>query len=1230
MEKKQVFISHRLRPDKEKADAVCRFLEENGYPCWIAPRDEVGGQDYPKQIVNAIDECAVLVLIGTANVNDSEHIESEISRAFDGRKTIIPFCFDSFAFSPSLDYFLRNKHRIDVYNGSDDAFAELLRSVRDGIAAGQHAAQHGDAPTPESVPAAASAPAADWGDAPPHTDIFGRQAELERLSAWRKEGGQIFCLVGAGGIGKSTLARNWADALVSESDAVVWISFKNRPELSAVFRKIHQLLQPSRTIPPRSAEAHIDDVVNALRQKRAVIVLDNLESIMQSGDGTGELIEDFLPLRRFLNRFADTASASAVLLTTREKPTCIEDLETAKPNVCHSVRLTGLSLPAVAALVKRHGLTYRTDESLQKFAAHHGGSPYAISICAFTIQNDFGGSIDEYIHSDHPLPSRLMNLLDTQVERLSELQRMLLFRLAVERVPVSAEHLQRALRHRYFDTDVQAAIDGLRQKSLLEAPNEKGLYFIQNVLSDYATDRICREMTRGVVQILRKMQAEETHPVLRDVPVITANASHEIRDAQMRTIAKPLYTTVSAMYSGSRLRKDLIQAVRALGNDPYTVGYCAGTLVNLLLLHTPDLNGTDFSGLCLWSCDFERADLIDTDLRNCDLQYSRFREVLAAVNAVAFADNVNRICFGTSDGMVHSRDVRSDADVAKKIHEGYVRGMAYSASDRALLTAGADKTLHILDPETLFDRSDPIAETDALRFVAVSSDGRRKVWGGEHGLLVQADANGILRQTDPSRELIRGGCIAGDQLCYVTESGTVRCGKFGEPISRMRSAILPGEPLWCVASADGEWLVSGKQGKVHRFDSELREIGPDFEPAGSPVWHIGVAASSVVLATSSGALLFCGRQDGRILYRVPAHENWIRALAVDADGGRIASGSADQSVRIYREKTRELLFDMEGASLNLLAVADTGTTTAAGGTDGMLHCWDNEKGTARRICRPYDCWIRSMAYSPALRQIAIGYANGTVELWDPASDRFLPLGVQPGGDVWCLDFHPQQAKLVSAGEDGSVCEWKRDALGNWNRKEIHRFGRWAISCRYSADGETVACGDGLGNIVLIRADGKTALPCQAGADQAWGLAWTRGGLVVAERSTAVRIWDGVPSPSPTAISLSSGCANWCAACAPQNDAVWIAGDGGCLCRVQGGRITRNKIAEGRLQAICASPADGTLVTVGYNGTVLRLSPEGEPVRQYFPDRQYSRLNVSGATGLTEPQRSSIIQFGGIG
>ena len=70
-----VFISHSAK-DKATADAVCAMLESNGIRCWIAPRDVIPSMEWGEAIIDAIEQCRIMVLVFTANANESPQIRN--------------------------------------------------------------------------------------------------------------------------------------------------------------------------------------------------------------------------------------------------------------------------------------------------------------------------------------------------------------------------------------------------------------------------------------------------------------------------------------------------------------------------------------------------------------------------------------------------------------------------------------------------------------------------------------------------------------------------------------------------------------------------------------------------------------------------------------------------------------------------------------------------------------------------------------------------------------------------------------------------------------------------------------------------------------------------------------------------------------------------------------------------------------------------------------------------
>ena len=111
--KSDVFISYSHR-DKDVADATCAALEGAGIGCWIAPRD-VGPGEYATNIVRAIGECRVFLLVFSLETNQSTQVRKEIERAVSKDRMIIPLRVEDAKPAEALEYYLSDVHWMDAF-----------------------------------------------------------------------------------------------------------------------------------------------------------------------------------------------------------------------------------------------------------------------------------------------------------------------------------------------------------------------------------------------------------------------------------------------------------------------------------------------------------------------------------------------------------------------------------------------------------------------------------------------------------------------------------------------------------------------------------------------------------------------------------------------------------------------------------------------------------------------------------------------------------------------------------------------------------------------------------------------------------------------------------------------------------------------------------------------------------------------------------------------------------
>ena len=120
-----IFISYSSK-NKAIADAVCHKLEERKMKCWMAPRDIMPGANYAEELINAIDESKLFVLIFSKDSNQSQHVLRECERAVSHGIPIIPFRISDVLPGAALQYFIGPQHWLDAITAPCEAHINRL------------------------------------------------------------------------------------------------------------------------------------------------------------------------------------------------------------------------------------------------------------------------------------------------------------------------------------------------------------------------------------------------------------------------------------------------------------------------------------------------------------------------------------------------------------------------------------------------------------------------------------------------------------------------------------------------------------------------------------------------------------------------------------------------------------------------------------------------------------------------------------------------------------------------------------------------------------------------------------------------------------------------------------------------------------------------------------------------------------------------------------------------
>jgi WD40 repeat protein len=176
------------------------------------------------------------------------------------------------------------------------------------------------------------------------------------------------------------------------------------------------------------------------------------------------------------------------------------------------------------------------------------------------------------------------------------------------------------------------------------------------------------------------------------------------------------------------------------------------------------------------------------------------------------------------------------------------------------------------------------------------------------------------------------------------------------------------------------------------------------------------------------------------------HDKAVFALAFHPDGSLLASGGADQTIRLWETATgkEQAVLTAHDATVTSLSFSPDGSLLVSGSEDKTVRLWDVAGGVERNKLEGHTGPVTCVAFSPDGRCVASCSADTTVRLWEAATGKELRRMEGHAKKVNALAFSPDGAFLVSGGDDKTVRAWDPSTGAQLWRLTAKRVGNYGV------------------------------------------------------------------------------------------------------------------------------------------------------------------------------------------
>lgn len=238
---------------------------------------------------------------------------------------------------------------------------------------------------------------------------------------------------------------------------------------------------------------------------------------------------------------------------------------------------------------------------------------------------------------------------------------------------------------------------------------------------------------------------------------------------------------------------------------------------------------------------------------------------------------------------------------------------------------------------------------------------------------------------------------------------------YTQQLNSSRSDMHKLVEFWQQKIPSSLWLRSIRP-LPHRLDSPLRKV---LRGHRDPIRCIALSANTMYLASGDqkGKICIWETTTGKRVREIQAHTSDISHLAFTLDNRNIASGSFDETIKLFAIESGECIHHLHGHQGAVTAIACSEQYIFSVSMDQTLHVWDLQNGTSVSHMMSEN-ELSGLALYDAAHVVVAG--ENTIELWN-IDELQRTSSVNHSAEISCLRV--QDGSILAASQDKKIYRW---------------------------------------------------------------------------------------------------------------------------------------------------------------------------------------------------------------